>query len=285
MQTSEKIKANLLIWTAVVPVLVWCGFPILSFIHLLFLCFSFEKGMKSLHQVPLSHISYWVSQQKRPLLDSSWVPLFIFFSIRRPIVFFFLFFSSTQQTAEKKQHGRLPSYAVTVFFSPWSAAYIFLPTFRYFFQLDGHTMYSRLSMCTYKPGWVCTHSLIMGQDSTHTHNIHWWWWCFFFVVVASFCFCFDWPALCCCCCCCLVRVRASAAHETQRLSCGFHMEQKKKRKQDTQIIIIMIIIIMEREREGGAMVHALLIFCFCFYFGSFWSCFFLWWSNSVAARE
>lgn len=251
---------------------VWCGFPILSFIYLLF--FVFWK-VTTTRYLELSHI-YWVPQQKRPPLDSSsWVPLFSFPFV---VQFFFLLHTADSRK-ERKRNNMVVFRHMRSLFSPWSAAHpsnlFFLPlplVLSFSFNLtDTQCSLVSLSMCTYTGLSVYTHSLIMGQDSTHTHTYNIQWCC-------CCCFCFDWPA----CCWLVVRVRASAAHETQRLSCGFHMQHKKKRKQDAQIIImIIIIIIMEREREGLWSTFSL----FFFYFGSFWSCFFLWWSNSVAARE
>ena len=268
------------------------GVGLMRVSHSLFYPFTFfvffirEGNEKSPPGTSLSYLILGLTAEKAAIRFVVGPALYFLFHSSSNCFFFFSFF--LLHTADSRKETTWSSSVICghcIFFPPEAPRISSFLPFVISFNLTD-TQCTLVSLCVHTNRVECVHIVWLWAKTLHTHTISnddddv-----FFFVVVASFCFCFDWPALCCCCCCCLVRVRASAAHETQRLSCGFHMEQKKKRKQDTQIIIIMIIIIREREREGGAMVHALLIFCFCFYFGSFWSCFFLWWSNSVAARE
>lgn len=111
-------------------------------------------------------------------------------------------------------------------------------------------MFSRLSlsMCTYTGLSVYTHSLIMGQDSTHTHTHT-----ISNDVVVAFVL--------------IDRLAADLlfvygpAQRTKPSGCRavFTWNTQKKRKQDAQIIIMIIIIII-MEREGLWSTFSLFFF-------------------------
>ena len=152
------------------------GVGLMRVSHSLFYPFTFfvffirEGNEKSPPGTSLSYLILGLTAEKAAIRFVVGPALYFLFHSSSNCFFFFLFFSSTQLTAEKKQHGRLPSYAVTVFFSPEAPRISSFLPFVISFNLTD-TQCTLVSLCVHTNRVECVHIVWLWAKTLHTHTI------------------------------------------------------------------------------------------------------------------